>query len=71
MLAQPARSLTSGGGDVGIWCPRLRLRDLPLQERGEAVSDEVMARLAQTRHHLCPQGNYTLAPRPDPQEMVN
>lgn len=40
-------------------------------ESGEKVSDEAMAQLRLTRHHVCPDWNYTLSPHPEPEEMVN
>jgi hypothetical protein len=40
-------------------------------ERGETVSDEAMEQLLLTRHNLCPEWNYTLSPRSDPEEMAN
>jgi hypothetical protein len=40
-------------------------------ERGETVSDEAIKQLLLTRHNLCPEWNYTLSPRSDPEEMAN
>ena len=40
-------------------------------ETGEKVSDEEIRRLSLTPHSICPEWNYMLSPRSDPEQMVS